>query len=225
MVVVQLLASLVRDQPPADVPGATQSRPTVSAGAVRVMFMWCGVAKLARSVPTVSASVGDSHTPCTHPWCEASNMASRRAVCSRLCGSQVPIRRSPSVIHQESRSVAERDLPVTSGCWLAPAEVEEVSRPVSVRCRSQPESHLRGARNEGVEWGAIVTSGSIARNASNAPPDACSPCATHPVWPKLGDYVRDFDDAQRPALLACWLWEMICNRAEGAVAFEYIRHV
>lgn len=47
----------------------------------------------------------------------------------------------------------------------------------------------------------------------------------HPVWPKLGDYVRDFDDAQRPALLACWLWEMICNRAEGAVAFEYIRHV
>lgn len=49
----------------------------------------------------MSASVGDSHTPNSHPWCDVSNMATLRAVRSRLYGSQFSIRQIPSVNIQD----------------------------------------------------------------------------------------------------------------------------
>lgn len=123
-------------------------------------LVWCR--KNSRGVIPKLASVGDNHTPNSHPWCDVSNMATIRAVCSRLFGSQIAVRQIPSVNIQDSRVSAvamimidhlhHKHAPVRGGIVT--------SRSAALILRADP--HLPFGKLKDNERGAFVTTLSIA---------------------------------------------------------------
>jgi hypothetical protein len=138
------------------------NRPTNGVG-VHSDVDCCGVVsqELARSYPTLSASVGDSHTLSSHPWCDVSRVASVRAACSRLGGRVMRSARLLPVNDQERRDRRRHRCAVP---W--------VRFPVSGG-RVTSRSGVAGAPANVVagnyERGALVTSASIADRAYGHP--------------------------------------------------------